>query len=52
MEKQDEMQIKLDDWIIKERSYFRMLSDFHKECVKNQEMREKIESVQPEAEQQ
>lgn len=43
----DELQVKLDDWIIKERNYFRMLSDFHKECMKNQELRDQVELIQP-----
>lgn len=38
----------LDSWIIKERNYFRMLSDLHKECLKNQDLREELESKQPE----
>lgn len=41
------MQKQLDEWITKERNYYRMLSDFHKECLKNQELREQIEAVQP-----
>eukprot|EP00831_Metopus_contortus_P041582 TRINITY_DN3264_c0_g1_i12.p1 TRINITY_DN3264_c0_g1~~TRINITY_DN3264_c0_g1_i12.p1 ORF type:complete len:344 (-),score=97.70 TRINITY_DN3264_c0_g1_i12:73-1104(-) len=40
----EEMQTQLDDWILKERQYFRLMSDFHKECLQNQELREKLES--------
>lgn len=40
----DENQKKLDEWVSKERTYLRILSDFHKECMRNQELRELIET--------
>ena len=40
----DETQKKLDECILKERNYLRILNDFHKECVQNQELRDQMES--------
>lgn len=48
-EDRDSTQIRLDDLISKERNYFRILSDFHKECMRNQELRELTEGAQSSA---
>lgn len=46
----DDNQKRLDEWIFKERNYLRILSDFHKECMRNQELRELVEATQSAAE--
>jgi hypothetical protein len=40
----DDNQKKLDEWVLKERTYLRILNDFHKECMQNQELRDQVES--------